>query len=86
MDLLNSALQLKNDATQRKSKTAKGNQIFDESEAGFHFIAFVPAKGRVWKFDGLERQPQNLGILPLAASSLRPLADVLKVNALVPIG
>jgi ubiquitin carboxyl-terminal hydrolase L5 len=76
MDLLNSALQLKIDATQRKSKAIKGNQVFDESEAGFHFIAFVPAKGRVWKFDGLERQPQNLGILLLAAGSLGPIADV----------
>jgi len=86
MDLLNSALQLKNDATQRKSKAMKGNQVFDESEAGFHFIAFVPAKGKVWKFDGLERQPQNLGILSLAAGSFALLADISEVNALVTIG
>ena len=84
--MLNSALQLKNDATQRKSRATKGNQVFDEAEAGFHFIAFVPAKGRVWKFDGLERQPQNLGILALTAGTSRFLSDILEVNAPVTIG
>ncbi|KAF3893539.1 Ubiquitin carboxyl-terminal hydrolase [Trichophyton interdigitale] len=57
MDILNADLLLKN---QQKRK-AQGNQELDESEAGFHFIAFVKAKERVWKFDGLERQPQSLG-------------------------
>jgi ubiquitin carboxyl-terminal hydrolase L5 len=63
MDMLNSDLQLKNDATAKKSKSTKKSEVSDESEAGFHFIAFVPALGKVWKFDGLERQPQNLGKL-----------------------
>jgi ubiquitin carboxyl-terminal hydrolase L5 len=64
MDMLNSDLQLKNDATAKKSKSIKkNNEAADESEAGYHFIAFVPALGRLWKFDGLERQPQNLGRL-----------------------
>ncbi|KAB8269645.1 ubiquitin carboxyl-terminal hydrolase [Aspergillus minisclerotigenes] len=49
MDMLNSDLQLKNEATSRRSRSR------------FHFIAFVPALGKVWKFDGLERQPQALG-------------------------
>lgn len=64
MDMLNSDLQLKNDATAKKTKSAKKNEVADESEAGFHFIAFVPALGKVWKFDGLERQPQSLGKYP----------------------
>ncbi|KAK2757846.1 hypothetical protein FQN54_004252 [Arachnomyces sp. PD_36] len=64
MDMLNLDLQLKNDATAKKSKASKKNEVADESEAGFHFIAFVPALGKVWKFDGLERQPQNLGECP----------------------
>ena len=63
MDMLNSDLQLKNDATAKKSKASKKNEVADESEAGYHFIAFVPALGKLWKFDGLERQPQNLGRL-----------------------
>lgn len=58
MDILNTDMLLKN---QQKWK-ARGNQELDESEAGFHFIAFVKAKERVWKFDGLERQPQSLGM------------------------
>ncbi|EER37749.1 ubiquitin carboxyl-terminal hydrolase [Histoplasma capsulatum var. duboisii H88] len=62
MDVLNADLQLKTEATNRRSRTKKlRNQDYDDSEAGFHFIGFVPAKGKLWKFDGLERQPQNLG-------------------------
>lgn len=63
MDMLNSDLQLRNEAMTRRSLSAKGQQDDNTSEAGFHFIAFVPVMGRVWKFDGLERQPQGLGEL-----------------------
>ncbi|KAL8785934.1 MAG: hypothetical protein Q9213_003083 [Squamulea squamosa] len=58
MDMLNADLQLKNDASVRKKSKAKDS---DEDNAGFHFIAFVPVQDKVWKLDGLERQPQNLG-------------------------
>ena len=58
MDILNSDLQLKSEA--RSKKKAKG-QDSNEAESTFHFIAFMPAKGQLWKFDGLERQPQALG-------------------------
>lgn len=61
MDLLNSDLQLKNEAASRKSSGARKQYDDGSSEAGFHFIAYVPAMGSVWKFDGLERQPQSLG-------------------------
>lgn len=60
MDIFNSDLQLKDEAT-RKTPNNQEDEDSTSSEAGFHFIAFVPAKGRVWKFDGLERQPQDLG-------------------------
>lgn len=56
--MLNADLQLKNDASNRKKSKAKSS---DEEDAGFHFIAFVPVQGKVWKLDGLERQPQSLG-------------------------
>ncbi|KAH8688890.1 ubiquitin C-terminal hydrolase 37 [Talaromyces proteolyticus] len=59
MDILNSDLLLKDEAKNMSSK-GKKHEDNESSEAGFHFIAFVPAKGRVWKFDGLERQPQDL--------------------------
>ncbi|KAJ5395438.1 uncharacterized protein N7487_009741 [Penicillium crustosum] len=59
MDILNSDLQLKTEATTRKKGT-KG-QAAEESDATFHFIAFMPVMGQLWKFDGLERQPRALG-------------------------
>ncbi|KAL8832410.1 MAG: hypothetical protein Q9191_000282 [Dirinaria sp. TL-2023a] len=48
-----------NEATSRKRKRAvKGN--IDESEAGYHFIAYVPVGDSLWKLDGLDRQPEKL--------------------------
>ena len=61
MDILNSDLQLKSEATSKRSRSARHTQDESETDAGFHFIAFVPALGTVWKFDGLERQPHALG-------------------------
>jgi len=60
MDILNSDLQLKTEATSRK-KGSKGHDD-DESDTAFHFIAFMPVMGQLWKFDGLERQPRTLGM------------------------
>ncbi|KAF7161682.1 hypothetical protein CNMCM6106_008835 [Aspergillus hiratsukae] len=60
MDILNSDLQLKMEATSKRSRSGKNRHDEFENDAGFHFIAFVPALGKVWKFDGLERQPQAL--------------------------
>lgn len=61
--MLNSDLQLKNEAKSRRPRQ-KGARDDYETDAGFHFIAYVPAMGKVWKFDGLERQPQALGDCP----------------------
>ncbi|PLB51747.1 cysteine proteinase [Aspergillus steynii IBT 23096] len=61
MDILNSDLLLKSEATSKRSRSTRHAQDEAETDAGFHFIAFVPALGTVWKFDGLERQPQALG-------------------------
>lgn len=57
MDILNADLQLKTEA--QSKKRAQGQD--SDADATFHFIAFMPAKGQLWKFDGLERQPQALG-------------------------
>ncbi|KAL9615514.1 MAG: hypothetical protein Q9167_000027 [Letrouitia subvulpina] len=57
MDILNADLQLKNNASTR---TKSKSHVTEEDEASFHFIAFVPVEGKVWKLDGLERQPQKL--------------------------
>jgi ubiquitin carboxyl-terminal hydrolase L5 len=58
MDILNSDLQLKGEATSSKRSQ---KQISGDEDATFHFIAFMPAMGQVWKLDGLERQPQAIG-------------------------
>ncbi|KAL4973246.1 ubiquitin carboxyl-terminal hydrolase [Aspergillus desertorum] len=62
MDMLNSDLQLKYEAASKRHRLKKSGHEEHEADAGFHFIAFVPALGKVWKFDGLERQPQALGV------------------------
>lgn len=63
MDILNGDLQLKNEAEAKKRGRERTSSAEDESIAGFHFVAFVPIDGKVWKLDGLERQPQNLGVI-----------------------
>ncbi|KAL5332648.1 ubiquitin carboxyl-terminal hydrolase [Aspergillus crustosus] len=63
MDILNSDLQLKHEAQSKRNRSKKRGREENVADAGFHFIAFVPVLGKVWKFDGLERQPQALGTL-----------------------
>lgn len=59
MDILNSDLQLQVESKTRKK--ASQSQDEDNEDSSFHFIAFMPVMGQVWKFDGLERQPQSIG-------------------------
>lgn len=33
----------------------------DYDENGFHFIAYAPALGSVWKMDGMEASPRKIG-------------------------
>lgn len=58
--MLNADLLLKNEANAR-SKGKKTENEDDDFAAGYHFIAFMPINGSLWKFDGLERQPMSLG-------------------------
>ena len=66
MDMLNGDLSLKNEAMSRKK--SKAINLNEDDDASFHFIAFVPVQGKVWKLDGLERQPQILGKAPRTES------------------
>jgi ubiquitin carboxyl-terminal hydrolase L5 len=62
--MLNADFALSNDASAKKSRKKADslkNIEEEQDQAGFHFIAFVPIQGCVWKLDGLERQPMNLG-------------------------
>jgi ubiquitin carboxyl-terminal hydrolase L5 len=69
--MLNADLALSNDFDkwQKSKKNPKKKNINkapkkrkkDDEEAAFHFIAFVPIHRSVWRLDGLQRQPVNLG-------------------------
>lgn len=47
-------------AAKRPRKKLKEDEDAFEDENGFHFVAYVPASGAVWKMDGLERMPRRL--------------------------
>lgn len=38
-----------------------------QDEEGFHFIAYMPIQGHVWKLDGLDSFPQDMGMFDAAA-------------------
>ncbi|KAI9743281.1 MAG: hypothetical protein M1818_003127 [Claussenomyces sp. TS43310] len=59
MDTLSADLSMSNSANARTSQPSKVSD--EEDQAGYHYIAFVPILGSVWKLNGLERQPTNLG-------------------------
>ena len=59
-DMLNADLHLKNEAAP-KGKGKRQNLDTEDEESGFHFIAFMPIGTKLWKLDGLERQPMCLG-------------------------
>lgn len=75
----NADLALSNDATEwkkaqnvkkRKAPARKQKRKAKyEDEPGFHFIAYVPIKGDVWRLDGLQKEPVNLGMLHYAGST-----------------
>lgn len=44
-----------------KKKTAKQLQQEDD-DAAFHYIAYVPVDGQVWRMDGMQKNPVNLGM------------------------
>ena len=63
LDMLNIDILMKNN-TVAKNKSKKDQSCQeDDSETAFHFIAYMPIAENIWKFDGLQRQPQRLGKL-----------------------
>jgi ubiquitin carboxyl-terminal hydrolase L5 len=66
MDILNADLSLSNDTEAKKKRRARDKRPAKSTskqneDMSFHFIAFVPVRGVVWRLDGLQRQPVNLG-------------------------
>ncbi|KAF7314503.1 Ubiquitin c-terminal hydrolase [Mycena kentingensis (nom. inval.)] len=47
-------------ATKKPKKEAEGD---NEDEEAYHFIAYVPAQGKVWELDGLKSGPLEVGEL-----------------------
>lgn len=70
MDILNADLALQNEYDQwnrtkknprRKKSSSTKPKPKDEDQSGYHFIAYVPINNVVWRLDGLQRQPTELG-------------------------
>ena len=68
--MMNVDLRLKEDviaSSKRKAakskKSKKRRKVADkgEDDIGFHFVAYVPACGQVWRMDGMELTPKSLG-------------------------
>nr|POE93272.1 putative ubiquitin carboxyl-terminal hydrolase ubh-4 [Quercus suber] len=57
-----------NSSVRRSTRTPKPRQnisedhdLIEADEDGFHFIAYMPINEHVWKLDGLDKFPQDLG-------------------------
>ncbi|KAF2086290.1 ubiquitin carboxyl-terminal hydrolase [Saccharata proteae CBS 121410] len=62
IDMMNIDLGMKDEFESSNTRAAKKSQKKgNDADAAFHFIAFMPIDGDVWKLDGLDRQPQKLG-------------------------
>ena len=65
IDRLNVDLRLKEDAVARetdKKRTSKRRKTCkDEEDQGFHFVAYTVSHGHVWRMDGFERKPHDIG-------------------------
>lgn len=50
----------------KKSKAKKKQnkkKVNENAEPCYHFVAFVPVRGSVWRLDGLENKPFDLGMI-----------------------
>jgi ubiquitin carboxyl-terminal hydrolase L5 len=74
LDKLNVDMRLKQDyaAAEKEKKAAQSRHRhkkrktydeYDDEDNGFHFVAYAPAAGSVWKMDGMERLPRKVGNL-----------------------
>ena len=80
IDVRNADLALANDVAEwekalnaKKRKVngrKKTKKLSEDDEPGFHFIAYVPINGEVWRLDGLQRMPVNLGMVAVFHSML----------------
>lgn len=45
----------------QKRKGGRKSKKTIDSEAAYHFVAYLPVKREIWKMDGLDSRPHNLG-------------------------
>jgi ubiquitin carboxyl-terminal hydrolase L5 len=50
----------------------------EEDEEGFHYCAYLPISGRVWKLDGLDKFPQDMGLIEEGQSWLSIAQPILQ--------
>lgn len=74
MDILNADLALLNEveAWNLAQKLPKRKVVIKprpkkrvDEDSGFHFVAYVPIDGAVWRLDGLQRAPAKIGKLSI---------------------
>jgi ubiquitin carboxyl-terminal hydrolase L5 len=46
---------------QPKPRTVITDADYEEPDQGFHYVAYVPVGEHVWKLDGMDRYPQDVG-------------------------
>ncbi|KAK7529871.1 ubiquitin carboxyl-terminal hydrolase [Phyllosticta citribraziliensis] len=80
IDMMNIDLKMQDDAKAVKAKTKAAKNASSSDDAAFHFIAFLPIAGSVWKLDGLDRQPQKLHDLEDDEDWLQSLAPNLQAR------
>lgn len=52
----------------------------EQGDPKYHFIAYLPVGGRVWKLDGLNRHPQDLGAVATSAGWMEMVAPLLQAR------
>ena len=57
---------------------AHESEAEDDEEEGFHFCAYLPIGDRVWKLDGMDKFPQDIGPIIQGESWLRIAQPVLQ--------
>lgn len=48
----------------KKKSSVVTDEDYEDNSNGYHFSAYVPVDGEVWKLDGLDRQPRKVGSVP----------------------
>jgi len=48
-------------AKKKQKKGSRKSKKAIDNEAAYHFIAYIPVKQEIWKMDGLNSRPHNLG-------------------------